>query len=191
MDHSMAPSDVILHTLRLANEVTRAHGFGYIVDPKVIELWDALNGRGVVFQAFEGLAGGGYLGTIDDLKTMTGREINPCLSASEAFGTTKLEFVLATDHTDLSPLGLPNGSGIAFGVGPGLGANAEVRNTLAIPLVGKNRVLLSIQNPHSVRETFANIMDAAGYAPPDIENFMAENPDLAGDARANWIGGDE
>ncbi|GJL87848.1 MAG: hypothetical protein DHS20C03_15570 [Minwuia thermotolerans] len=86
VDHSMAPSDAVLTALRLANEVTRVHGLGYVVDPKVIELWDTLNGEGGVFQSFHGLTGGGYLGTIEYLNTMTGRAVSHSLSVPSAYG---------------------------------------------------------------------------------------------------------
>ncbi|MDF1720771.1 MAG: hypothetical protein P1U65_08855 [Minwuia sp.] len=142
-------------------------------------MWDTLNGGGVAFQSFHGLTGGGYLGTVEDLNTMTGQAVSTSLSVSGAYGAAKLELILATDQTNLSPLGIPNGSGIVFGVGPGLGFSAEARNTFAIPLVGENGVLLAKQNPHSARETLAAMMDSSGYVPPDIQEFLLENPEIS------------
>lgn len=133
------------------------------MDPARVDLWDQLNGEGIVFQEFQGLTGDGYLGTIEDLNSTHGWQFNPNLSLSTAYGGAKLEFIVATDNTNLSPIGIPNGSGIAFSVGGGVGFSAKSKNTIAISLVGENGLLLAAQNPHSVEDTFAAIMEAASH----------------------------
>ncbi|GJL87847.1 MAG: hypothetical protein DHS20C03_15560 [Minwuia thermotolerans] len=79
----------------------------------------------------------------------------------------------------MSPLGVPNGSCIVFGVGYGLGFSAEARNTFAIPLVGESGGSFAKKNPHSVREIIAAMLDSSGCVTLDIQEFLLEISELA------------
>ncbi len=175
----LAPSQFVVEAGRIANAMSSQFGLGDILDPRQLDLWDDLNGPGIQFTAFVGPTVGVFTGRIEDLNSFgPNGEIRPSAEISAAYGGVQVELIIGGSDTDYSVFGIPDGSGISIGFGPGIGAGAQPLATFSIPLFGENGAILSGNYLHHVSSIryLEDLLNASGTETPNISDIVDGHP---------------